>query len=392
MAVTGTTERRGSKQLSPSAAGDFPPPFMEQLRGRVVRVPATMSLVAINLAVFVAMLLAGAGLWHAPNAVQLEWGANFGPATKDGEWWRLFTAMYLHFGVIHLAVNMAALAEGGRFVERVLGWWRFLLVYFGSGIAGNLLSLVVQGDHGISGGASGAIFGIYGALLVALWRERRALDPIEFRWLFLGVGGFTAANVLLGLVIPGIDNAAHVGGWLFGTLAAISINRARRRGDWPSGRVRVLAGALLAAGLVALVLLVPAPAYDWSDEKAARAEIRRFVGADAEISALWGAVFEQARREGLSFEDMATRIESQVSERYEASFEQLSALHVDPRAPSTPTLETLKRYAGKRRDASRGLADALRSNDPARINDAVEMAKTAGGATAPQQQPKEAAR
>jgi rhomboid protease GluP len=373
-------ERRGREKAPPAAAPDVPLPFIDQLRGRVARVPATLALVAVNLAVFAAMLLAGAGLWHAPNAVQLEWGANFGPATKDGEWWRLATAMFLHFGVLHLALNMAALVECGRFVERIAGPWRFVLLYFGGGIAGNLLSLVVQGDRGISGGASGAIFGIYGALLVALWRERNALDPGEFRWLFWGGGGFAAANILLGAIIPGIDNAAHVGGLVFGTLAAISMNRARRRGDWPSGRIRVAAGAALAGGVALLLLRIPAPAYDWGEEKAARAEIRQFIGEDADISARWGAVIEQGRREGLSFDELAARIENQVSDRYEASFEQLSSLHLDPRAPSTQTLEALKRYAGLRLDASRTLAEALRSNDPSQIRQALELAKAARAA------------
>ena len=66
---------------------------------------ATKLLIAINMAVFIAMLFNGAGLWHSPNNIQLTWGANFGPATQDGEWWRLASAMFLHFGVVHLVLN-----------------------------------------------------------------------------------------------------------------------------------------------------------------------------------------------------------------------------------------------------------------------------------------------
>lgn len=149
-------------------------------------IPVTRLLVAINLIVFVAMLAGGAGLWHSSNSVQLAWGANFGPATQDGEWWRLGTAMFLHFGIIHLGLNLWALWDGGQLVERMYGSVRFTAIYFASGLTGNLLSLVANKGLAISGGASGAIFGIYGALLVFLWRERHNLHPRDFRWFFWG--------------------------------------------------------------------------------------------------------------------------------------------------------------------------------------------------------------
>ena len=133
----------------------------DMMRGGISRAPVTAALIGINLAVFVAMLANGAGFWHSTNTIQLAWGANFGPATKDGEWWRLATAMFLHFGILHLALNMWALWDGGRLVERLYGMRRFIAIYLISGVVGNLLSLIVRGDYAVSGGASGAIFGVY---------------------------------------------------------------------------------------------------------------------------------------------------------------------------------------------------------------------------------------
>ena len=97
-----------------------PPPSMpslhDLLRQQVSSIPVTQLLIAINLIVFIAMLEGGADIWHSSNGMQLDWGANFGPAVQDGEWWRLGSALFLHFGVIHLALNLLALWDSGQFL------------------------------------------------------------------------------------------------------------------------------------------------------------------------------------------------------------------------------------------------------------------------------------
>ena len=120
--------------------------FHQVLKQRLPNVTLTKLLIAINLLVFAAMLVGGAGFWHSPNGIQLTWGANFGPATQDGEWWRLFTAMFLHFGAMHLVLNCYALWDAGQLAERMYGHGRFLAIYLLSGLGGNLLSFVVQGN------------------------------------------------------------------------------------------------------------------------------------------------------------------------------------------------------------------------------------------------------
>lgn len=354
-----------------------PAPFLDQLRARARGVPATFLLVAANLAVFAATLAAGASLWHAPNAVQLAWGANFGPATKSGEWWRLGSAMFLHFGLLHLLVNMAALAEAGRFVERSLGSLRFLLLYCGGGLAGNLLSLAVQGDRGVSGGASGAVFAVFGALLAILWRERTALDSGEFRWLFGGAAALAGANIVLGALVPGIDQGAHIGGFCFGTLAAIALDGGSLSGRRTRAPVRGAAAAFLAAALGGVLANLPAPGYDWNDELVARGEIGVFLGADADISSRWYEILEQGKQPGHSFEALAQRIDTEISGRYEESFSHLATVRIDPRAPSAQLLLSLRRYAELRRDAAHDLADGLRNGDMRRVSRALEQARSA---------------
>jgi len=351
------------------------PPLHELLRRRVPRVWVTNALIAINLMVFVAMLASGAGLWHSSNGIQLAWGANFGPATQDGEWWRLGSAMFLHFGALHLIMNMWALWDGGQLVERMYGPIRFASIYFLSGIAGNLLSLVSHHGQSVSGGASGAIFGVYGALLVCLWRERGHLHPHEFRWLFWGASGFSAITIVLGVLIPGIDNAAHIGGFLTGLLSGIVLVRTLHPGEHLRWSQRSLAGGVLLVTMLLLVGRIPVLAYRWSDEATVRKEVSEFLRDDAVISRAWQDILNDGTRRGVSFDELAGRIDTVVADRYEESFENLSQLPVNPALPSANTLEVLRHYAGVRRDASRSLAEGLRSHDSRKIRDALSLEK-----------------
>jgi rhomboid protease GluP len=273
-------------------------------------------------------------------------------------------------------MNMLSLWDGGRLVERMYGPARFVLIYFCSGLSGNLLSLIAQGDRAVSGGASGAIFGVYGALMVFLWRERGRLHPAEFKWLFWGAAGFSAVTIVFGLQITGIDNAAHIGGLLAGILTGAVLARPLETAATP-GRSRWLAGGALALSLALLISNIPAARYRWSEELLARGEISEFLGEDARISARWGAILGRAHKENATFDDLAGRIESEVSSPYAQSFEQLARLHLSAAAPSAAALESLRSYAELRRDASRALVEGLRANDPVRIRAALELATQA---------------
>jgi len=350
------------------------------LRQQVPGVPVTKLLVAINLLIFVAMLASGAGLWHSSNSVQLAWGANFGPATQEGEWWRLGTAMFLHFGLVHLTLNLWALWDAGQLVERMYGHARFTAIYFASGLAGNLLSLVAHKGLAISGGASGAIFGIYGALLVFLWCERGRLHPHEFRWFFWGAMAFAIVSLGLGLAITGIDNAAHIGGFVTGLLGGIifagpATATINRKASHVFGCGRLAAISILALAVFTLIVRIPPPAYKWSEEVLARKEIGNFLRDDLAISQAWQRILDDARRGGVSFDELAGRIDTAVGNPYEESFEQLSELPPDPALPSAATVEMLRHYAERRRDASRALAEGLRTHNPGQIRHALEMAR-----------------
>jgi rhomboid protease GluP len=347
------------------------------LQGRQAWMSVTSFLIGSNLLVACAMIVAGAGLWHSSNAIQMAWGANFGPATKDGEWWRLGTAIFLHFGALHLAMNMLALWDSGRLVERIFGPTRFAAIYFTSGLAGNLLSLIALGDRAVSGGASGAIFGLYGALISYLIHERRRLHSREFKWMFWGAAGFSGGTLLFGYLVPGIDNAAHLGGFATGAIAGFVLLKPLIPGDTSRRGLQLAVFAVFVLLVAALVAIIPDPIYRWSEEKTARGEIREFLGEDARINARLQMILREGQADGVSFDQLAGRIDSEVAHSYEQSFEQLSALHVSPEVPSATTLEKLKHYAIVRRDASHELAEVFREGDPRRVQEVLDTSRRA---------------
>ncbi|MBK9444525.1 MAG: rhomboid family intramembrane serine protease [Comamonadaceae bacterium] len=349
------------------------------------QVPLTSAMVLINLAVFALMLMAGSGLWHSASGVPLAWGASFGPATQDGQWWRLLTAMFVHFGLVHLVLNMWALWDVGRLVERLLGPLRFALLYAGSGLIGNLLSLVVQGNQAVSGGASGAIFGLYGAMLVSLWRERAQVERREFRWVFGVAVVFALLTLGMGWLASGIDNAAHLGGLISGACLSSLLPRRWSPRSPALQRERGLAALALVLGIAALVTHIPEPTYLMGDELRARAAIRQFLTDDQRVSQRWNQLLaaRPATLGGgnLSFDELAGHIEDNVTAVYDNSFEQLTAANPGAGAPSAKTLEDLQNYAALRADASRALADGLRHKDQEKIRQALDKARQARSAS-----------
>lgn len=334
-------------------------PLHELLIQHTPKIGVTKLLLSINVLVFIAMLFNGAGFWHSPNGIQLSWGANFGPATQDGEWWRLGTAMFLHFGAVHLALNSFALWDAGQLVERMYGHWRFLCIYLVSGLLGNLVSLVVQGNSAVSGGASGAIFGIYGAAFIFLWRERAAISKHEFRWLFGGGLAFSALTIVLGFIIPGIDNAAHIGGFITGILASIVFSQSITARIMP---IKFTASAvlLMALAVILLIKLIPAPKYRWSDELLLRSQINAFLFQDQAINRSWLEIMHERKQGIATFDELAGKIDDSISEPYEESFEKLSNLPHDPALPSAAQLQSILQYTEKRKEASKALAEKLR--------------------------------
>lgn len=141
-----------------------------------------------------------------------------------GEWYRLFTSMFLHFGIQHLANNMILLAAAGCKLEGAVGKVKYLAIYLGAGLAGNILSLyrmLQTGDYAVCAGASGAVFGIIGALIWAAVRNRGRFEGLTVRGLLFMI----ALCLYYGITTAGVDNWAHVGGAAGGFFLCILLYR-----------------------------------------------------------------------------------------------------------------------------------------------------------------------
>ncbi len=178
-------------------------------------VPATIvawSLAAANVAMFLALELSGGS---DNRRALLQLGAKIGPLIDQGQYWRLFTAAFLHIGLAHLAFNSAALLTFGRLAEVILGHTRFLTIYVLSAIASTTASYAFL--PGLSVGASGALFGIGGAVVVFYALNRRLSGPAGQNQL-AGYVLLLGVNVAFGFVQPGIDNYGHLGGLVAGAV------------------------------------------------------------------------------------------------------------------------------------------------------------------------------
>jgi rhomboid protease GluP len=180
----------------------------------------TYLLIALNIGIWLWTLTAGASLLQAPTERLLYWGGNAASEVQRGEWWRLLTSTFLHNGMMHVLMNMLGLYVAGIIVERIYGRNLFLLIYFGSGLLGSATSLHYSAQHAVSVGASGAVFGVTGALLVAYLQHRDKLPKASSKQMISGLGFFIVYALMQGFAKQGIDNAAHVGGLLGGCLLA----------------------------------------------------------------------------------------------------------------------------------------------------------------------------
>jgi rhomboid protease GluP len=217
----------------------------------------TQIIFGINVAVFLGMALSSGSISDFPWQESLRWGANYGPLTLRGEWWRLLTSVFVHGGLIHIAFNMWCLWNLGQLCESLYGRWTYAAVYLICGLGGSLASAAWH-PNGSSVGASGAIFGLAGALIAAFKLgefsvPRSAISgTLRSLMVFVGINLGLGVASSLGIFEIGsgvTDNAAHIGGLITGLIVGALIALvAPQRDEAPRRAVVFLVMILALAG------------------------------------------------------------------------------------------------------------------------------------------------
>lgn len=208
----------------------------------------TYALVGINVAIYIAMGMSGGSYSDPSSEMLVRWGANYGPLTFSGEWWRLISYNFLHSGLLHIGFNMWCLWDLGMLSESLFGTWTFGALYMISGVAGGLASVGVHPGR-LSVGASGAIFGLAGALMAAYYLGEFSMPRPMVQAHLRSIVIFVGYNIVLGSVSGRTDNMCHLGGLVAGVICGALIARAApSESDFlPRAAILGLAGLTLAA-------------------------------------------------------------------------------------------------------------------------------------------------
>ncbi|HVI03290.1 MAG TPA: rhomboid family intramembrane serine protease [Enhygromyxa sp.] len=247
--------RRQAMQQARRADGDqLPKPWL------------TYVLIGLNAAVWLVMVGLGVDAFEPDAGALLTWGGNLGILTSGGEWWRLLTATFIHAGILHLAFNLYFAWVIGRACEQIFGSAAYALIYFGSGLFASLVSVAWQPGV-VSVGASGALFGVFGAFLGFTIRRRGMLRPEFVQSVRRNALILIGINLAIGFAVPGIDVAAHVGGLVAGLGIGYSIAKLAEKpisSPREARAVRVRAIGLTTAATVAVLVAgaLAIPRYD----------------------------------------------------------------------------------------------------------------------------------
>lgn len=308
----------------------------------------TLAIIAINALVYVWAGNQGAGWWDGKPSVLIDLGGNFAPATTQDQWWRLLTGTFLHSGFMHMAFNMWALWDAGRIAERLFGHGRYLALYLVAGLMGSLASINWQ-QEAVGIGASGAVFGVYGALTMALFLRNDLLPLSIAHKLRTSGSAFILYCLVNGFTHTGIDNSAHLGGLLSGALLGAGFVGLTRARLWLA--VATLAGVSTFGGFRAVEVTEP-----FLDEPAFRAFLAGFGAEEKRLNQTVQTLLKT--RGQLPPKDFATYLDREVVSGWRQLETQIKGFHRVSNK-NRQLLEPLTEFIETKRDAAETLKDGL---------------------------------
>ena len=329
---------------------------------------ATIVLIALNVLVFVVMVLQGVSAFDPTAESVLKWGADYGPLTLHGQWWRMVVSTFLHFGLIHLLFNMFVLFNIGLFLETLAGRVPFVALYLVCGVGGSAASLAWHPSV-VSAGASGAIFGLYGGLLGYLLRHRGAIPAESLASQRKGALTFIAYNLLYGLR-PGVDMTAHLGGLATGFVLGLFLIQppSTSRFSSGSGDLTPSGGELtpasnwrvpLAVALGVALIAVPMIALPKPDDYLA--EYNRLAALEEKDIELFNTSMKQWQSNQITNQQYADILEKQILPQWRAEREAVERLKV-PKDQATRN-RLLVEYLTDREQDWQLTADGMRVHD-----------------------------
>lgn len=289
--------------------------FHQRLAELTPRPIFTYGLIGACVAVAAAMWYQAPSSFLEPSVdLLIEWGANYGPKTLRGEWWRLFSHQFVHVGAIHLLFNMWVLWNIGPLLERMVGSVTFLLGYLISGLAGGIASLWWNSGH-TSAGASGALFGLIGILLGVLIRNRRIIPKELLQQEMRFAVMFVVLNIGLTFSLKQIDHSAHLGGLAGGVFFGLLIQPAFTSRSIISRSIRLVLATAVCCGIAAL-LYQKIPVHS---------DVRVAISADQKIAPRFYEIVRKLKADELSGPEAARQIREEVVAPWQKAREEFEA-------------------------------------------------------------------
>jgi membrane associated rhomboid family serine protease len=344
--------------------------FNRRLEALRVRVWIAPSLVVANLLVFLALAIVSRRPGGFDPQTLFNWGANFGPFTVNGQWWRLVTALFLHLNALHVLLNVWALWNVGRLTERLYGNWTLLLLYFASGVLAGLTSVAWDPSR-VTVGASGAIFGLFGSFLafLACPGNRVPMQIVRAHW--LSTLAFVAFNLISGLLQTGIDNAAHVGGLITGFVVGWVLVRPfgvdERRG-FPLRQTLVAVSIVAALGFVGVWYVVGLGVQLTASENFYRDHAWYSSGEAANLRR-WQQIAAQAGAGVISDAEVARQFEKDVVPFWKSADARLRAEEGQVPAEQREIAALVASFASLRLQWSTAIVTAARNPTPDAMKD-----------------------